>query len=255
MNLEPELNSDEPEEDHLRTELLAILSHELSTPLAAVKGYATAMLLEEVTWSEEKRHQFLQLIVEEVDNLQTMIREILDTTRIEAGLLDIEPQPLRLSRLAQEVIQEMQQRTTLHNFVLDFPAEFPLIDGDPRRLKQVFRNILDNAVKYAPDGGLIIIRGVVRPQDVVISIADQGVGISPEDMIPLFDKYFRARSDNGRYVPGTGLGLPLSRTIIEAHNGRIWAESQIGEGTTLHFSLPRQGLSTDTETVQDSDPL
>ncbi|MCZ7666929.1 MAG: cell wall metabolism sensor histidine kinase WalK [Chloroflexi bacterium] len=94
-----------------------------------------------------------------------------------------------------------------------------------------------------------------RPKDVVISIADQGVGISPEDMIPLFDKYFRARSDDGRYIPGTGLGLPLSRTIIEAHNGRIWAESQIGEGTTMHFSLPRQGLSTDRETAIDRDPL
>lgn len=253
--MEPELITDEPEGDRLRTEALAILSHELSTPLAAVKGYVTAMLLEEVTWSEEKRRQFLQLIVEEVDNLQTMIREILDTTRIEAGLLDLEPQPLRLSRLAQEVIHEMQQRTTTHNFVLDFSSAFPLIDGDPRRLKQVFRNILDNAVKYAPDGGLIIVRGVVRPQDVVVSIADQGVGISPEDMIPLFDKYFRARPDNGRYIPGTGLGLPLSRTIVEAHNGRIWAESQIGEGTTMHFSLPRQGLSTDTEITQDRAPL
>ena len=252
MTLEPELKRNEPEGDRLRTEALALLSHELSTPLAAVKGYATAMLLEEVTWSEEKRQQFLQLIVEEVDDLQAMIRHILDTTRIEAGLLNLEPQPLRLSRLAQAVIHEMQQRTTLHNFVLDFPAEFPLIDGDPRRLKQVFRNILDNAIKYAPDGGLIIVRGVVRPQDVVVSIADQGVGISPEDMIPLFDKYFRARADNGRYIPGTGLGLPLSRTIIEAHNGRIWVESQLGEGTTIHFSLPRQGLSTHTEIIQDS---
>lgn len=255
MKFESKLNRDEPEVDHLRTELLAILSHELSTPLAAVKGYATTLLLEEVTWPEEKRRQFLQLIVEEVDNLQTMIREILDTTRIEAGLLDIERQPLRLSHLAQEVIHEMQQRTTTHNFVLDLSSTFPLIDGDPRRLKQVFRNILDNAVKYAPNGGLVIIRGVIRPEDVVISIADQGVGISPEDMIPLFDKYFRAQSENGHYVPGTGLGLPLSRSIIEAHNGRIWAESQIGEGTTLHFSLPRQGLSTDAEATQDSDPL
>jgi signal transduction histidine kinase len=90
----------------------------------------------------------------------------------------------------------------------------------------------------------------VRPKDVVIRIADQGVGISPEDMIPLFDEYFPARSPHGRHVPGTGLGLPVSRAIIEAHNGRIWAESKIGEGTILHFSLPRQGPSTD----KDADP-
>lgn len=211
------------------------------------------MLLEEVSWPEEKRRQFLQLIAEEVDNLQAMISEILDTTRMEAGLLAIELQPLRLPRLAQEVTDEMQQRTTAHRFVLDFASDFPLIDADPRRIKQVLRNILDNAVKYAPDGGLVVIRGVVRAKDVVISIADQGVGISPEDMIPLFDKYFRVRSSPDRHVPGTGLGLPLSRAIVEAHNGRIWAESQLGEGTTIHFSLPRHGLSADEVDNQDAE--
>ncbi|MEZ4641716.1 MAG: ATP-binding protein [Chloroflexota bacterium] len=241
----PEFSQDDLDADHLRSEVLAVLSHELSTPLAAIKGYVTAMLLEEVSWPEEKRRQFLQLITEEVDNLQTMISEILDTTRMEAGLLAIEPQPLRLPRLAQEVADEMQQRTMAHRFVLDFAPDFPLIDADPRRIKRVLRNLLDNAVKYAPDGGLVVLRGVVRANDVAISIADQGVGISPEDMIPLFDKYFRARSSPDNHVPGTGLGLPLSRAIVEAHNGRIWAESQLGEGTTLHFSLPRHGLSAD----------
>lgn len=250
----PEFSQDDFDADHLRSEVLAVLSHELSTPLAAIKGYVTAMLLEEVSWPDDKRRQFLQLIAEEVDNLQTMIAEILDTTRMEAGLLAIELQPLRLPRLAQEVADEMQQRTMVHRFVLDFASDFPLIDADPRRIKQVLRNLLDNAVKYAPDGGLIVIRGVVRANDVVISIADQGVGISPEDMIPLFDKYFRARASHDRHVPGTGLGLPLSRAIVEAHNGRIWAESQLGEGTTLHFSLPRHGLSADVVANQGAEP-
>lgn len=241
--MEPEFIKDDLDADHLRTEVLAILSHELSTPLAAIKGYTTALLLEEVSWPEEKRRQFLQLIAEEVDNLQRMITEILDTTRIEAGLLAVEPQPLRLPRLVQEVTIEMQQRSSGHRFVLDFAPDFPLIDADPRRIKQVLRNILDNAVKYSPDGELIVIRGVIRPKDVVISIADQGVGISAEEMIPLFDKYFRGRSSRDRHIPGTGLGLPVSRAIVEAHGGRIWAESQPGEGTTLYFSLPRHGLS------------
>jgi signal transduction histidine kinase len=245
--MEPELIKDDLDVDHLRTEVLAVLSHELSTPLAAIKGYITALLLEEVSWPEEKRRQFLQLIAEEVDNLQRMISEILDATRIEAGLLAVEPQPLRLPRLAQEVTGEMQQRTSGHRFVLDFTADFPLIDADPRRVKQVLRNILDNAVKYSPDGGLIVIRGVIRPKDVVVSIADQGVGISTEDMIPLFDKYFRGRSSIDQHIPGTGLGLPVSRAIVEAHGGRIWAESQPGEGTTLFFSLPRHGLSANPD--------
>jgi two-component system sensor histidine kinase VicK len=114
------------------------------------------------------------------------------------------------------------------------------------RIKQVIRNILDNALKYSPQGGLVVIRGEVRPNDVVVSISDQGVGISPEDLIPLFEKYFRVKSPTGYHVPGTGLGLPVARGIIEAHGGRIWAESKVGQGTTLYFSVPRAGLSADS---------
>ncbi len=133
--------------------------------------------------------------------------------------------------------------------VVDFPADFPLLMADPRRLRQVLRNVLDNAVKYSPDGGLIVMRGQVRAGDVVVSIADQGVGIAPEDLLPLFDKYFRVQRATGDHVPGTGLGLPITRAIVEAHGGRIWAESKLWQGTTFHFSLLRgePGLGEDTE--------
>jgi signal transduction histidine kinase len=146
----------------------------------------------------------------------------------------------------------MQNRAEFHHIVVDFPPGFPIVDVDPRRIKQVLRNILDNAVKYSPEGGLVMIRGEVRPSDVVVSIADQGVGISPEDLIPLFEKYFRVKSATGFHVPGTGLGLPVARTIVEAHGGRIWAESKLGEGTTLYFSIPREGLSAEIEAEETS---
>jgi len=229
--------------DRLRSEVLATLSHELRTPLAAIKGYATALLLEEVSWSDEKRREFLHLIDEECDNLQVMIRDMLDFSLIDVGQMVIEPQPVRLPPLAHEIVDEMQRRTEIHRLVVDFPADFPIVDADARRIRQVMRNILDNAIKYSPDGGLIVTRGEVRPKDVVISIADQGVGISPEDLIPLFEKYFRVKAPTGYHVAGTGLGLPVARAIVEAHGGRIWAESKVGQGTTLYFSLPRAGLS------------
>ena len=229
--------------DRLRAEVMATLSHELRTPLAAIKGYATALLLEEVKWPDEKRREFLQLIDEECDNLQTMIGDILDSALIDAGQLVIEPQPVRLPLLAREVAEEMQHRTESHRLVVDFPPDFPIVDADPRRIKQVVHNILDNAVKYSPNGGLVVTRGEVRPMDVVISISDQGVGIAPEDLIPLFEKYFRVKSPTGYHVPGTGLGLPVARALVEAHGGRIWAESKVGQGTTLYFSLLRAGLS------------
>ena len=183
---------------------------------------------------------FLRLIDDECNNLEGMIGDILESSLIDVGRLEIELQPVRLPRLAGEVAREMQRASGIHRFVIDFPPDYPLVDADPRRIRQVLRNILDNAIKYSPDGGMIVIRGEIRPADVVVSVADQGVGISPEDLIPLFDKYFRVKAPTGYYVPGTGLGLPVSRAIIEAHGGRIWAESKIGEGTTLYFSILRQ---------------
>jgi signal transduction histidine kinase len=225
--------------DQARSEALATLSHELRTPLAAIKGYATALLLEEVEWSVEEQREFLTLIDRECDTVQAMISEVLDSALIDAGHLGIELEPVRLPHLVRKVADEVQRQTVSHRLVVDFPADFPILMADPRRLRQVLRNILDNAVKYSPDGGLIVMRGEVRPADVVVSIADQGVGIAPEDLIPLFDKYFRVHRTTGEHVPGTGLGLPITRAIVEAHGGRIWAESKLGQGTTFHFSLPR----------------
>ncbi len=225
--------------ERLRSEVMATLSHQLRMPLSSIKGYTTALLLEEVEWEKEKRIEFLRLVEKECDGMQTMITELLDSALIDVGQLSIERQPLRLQHLAREVTAEIQHHAPNHRPIVDFPADFPIIDADPRWIKQVFRNIIDNAIKYSPTGGLVVIRGEVRPTDVVVSIADQGVGISPEDLIPLFEKYFRVKSHTGLHLTGTGLGLPVARAIVEAHGGRIWAESKVGQGTTLWFSLPR----------------
>lgn len=222
----------------LRAEALATLSHELRTPLAAIKGYSTALLLEGIEWPDDKRREFLKLIDSECDDLETMITDILDSSLIDVGQMALEYQPVRLERLAREIADEMQSRTEIHRLVADFPKQFPILDADPRRIKQVMRNILDNSIKYSPDGGLIVIRGEVRTHDVVLEFSDQGVGLSPEDLIPLFDKYFRVKAPTGYHVAGTGLGLPVARAIVESHGGHIWAESKVGEGTTLSFSVP-----------------
>lgn len=251
LELEAQTNREVQQADRLRAEALATLSHELRTPLAAIKGYCTALLLDDIVWPAEKQREFLYLIEAECDNLQTMIKTVLDSSLIDAGQLILEYQPVRLERLAREVADEMQRVTECHSLVLDFPADFPIIDADPVRLKQVWRNILINAIKYSPNGGLVVIRGEVRPMDVVVSIADQGVGISPEDLIPLFEKYFRVKSPTGYHIPGTGLGLPVARAIVEAHGGHIWAKSQLGAGTIFYFSLPRQGLSAAGAGIDD----
>jgi len=156
--------------------------------------------------------------------------------------LSIKPEPVRLHYIARDVSEEIKHRTDNHRIIVDLSPQLPIVMADPSWVKQVFRNILDNAVKYSPAGGLIVIRGEARTSDVVVSIADQGVGISPENLIPLFEKYFRVKASTGVHVPGTGLGLPIARAIVEAHGGRIWVESKQGQGTTLSFSLPRLKL-------------
>jgi K+-sensing histidine kinase KdpD len=225
--------------ERLQSEAMATLSHELRMPLTTIEGYATALQLDEVTWSEEKRKDFLDLIEEACNDMEGMIHDILDSSLIDVDQLKIEHRPIHLPKIAREVAAEVQQNSKAHCPMVDFPNDFPVVNADPRWIKQVFRNILDNAVKYSPEGGLIVIKGEIRLSDVVVSVSDQGIGISPEDLIPLFEKYFRVRSATTLHVSGTGLGLPIARVIVEAHGGRIWVESKVGEGTTIYFSLPR----------------
>jgi K+-sensing histidine kinase KdpD len=228
--------------ERMRSEVLATLSHELRMPLTAIQGYSSALLLDDVDWSEEKREKFLHMIEDESENMQTMLKDILDSSLIDVDQLIIERQPVRVQNLARDVAEEMRYRTQNHQIMVEFADRFPILEVDPRWIKQVFRNILDNAIKYSPEGGLIVIRGEERPSDVVIMVADQGIGISPEDLIPLFERYFRVHSAASLHIPGTGLGLPIARAIVERHRGRIWAESKLGEGTTIYFTLPKTPL-------------
>jgi K+-sensing histidine kinase KdpD len=224
--------------ERMRSELLAVLSHELRIPLTTIQGYSSALLLDEVDWDEPKRKEFLHLIDKECQNMQMMLKDILDSSLIDMEQLVIETQPIRLPNIAREVALEIQRMTDIHHIIVDFPPDFPILEADARWIKQVFRNIIENSIKYSPDGGLIVIRGEVRKADVIVMIADQGIGISPEDLIPLFEKYFRVKSAVTLHITGTGLGLPISRKIIEEHGGRIWVESNVGEGTTIYFSIP-----------------
>lgn len=234
------------EANRLKGELLSILAHEMRTPLASIKGYSTALLLEDVQWQPGKQREFLEIIDAECDTLSEIVRDLLESSIIDAGLLEIEKEPVLLPRLAQQAMTDIARRTKIHRFLVTFPDDFPMAQADPERIRQVLHNLLDNAVKYSPDGGLVVVRGEVGQAEVIVSVADQGVGIAPEDLNRLFDKYFRVKSESGRPVPGTGLGLPIAQTIVENHGGRIWAESQLGKGTTLYFSLPWGGIGEET---------
>lgn len=230
------------EANRLKTELVSTLSHEMRTPLTSIKGYSTALLLEEVSFNGETQREFLQMIDEECDILENLVHDLLESSTIDAGLLKLEPEPVRLPRVVESVVSDIARRSRRHRIMVNFPEEFPLVDADSQRVAQVVRNLLDNAIKYSPEGGLIVVRGQAREREVVISVADQGVGIAPEHLNRLFEKGFRVKSGLIRHVAGSGLGLPICLTIVESHGGRIWAESKLGQGTTLHFTLPRTDL-------------
>ena len=193
--------------------------------------------MEDVAFSPSTQQEFLQIIDEECDILQNLIHDLLESSIIDAGLLRLQPQPILLPRLVKDVIEDLTHQTRKHQFVVNFADDFPIVDADPQRIAQVLRNLVDNAIKYSPNGGLIVVRGETRPQEAVVSVSDQGVGIAPEHLNRLFEKYFRIESGLVRHVVGSGLGLPIAHTIVESHNGRIWAESRLGEGTTFFFAL------------------
>lgn len=237
------------EANRLKSELIAALAHDMRTPLTSIKGYTSALLLDDLEWDERAKAEYLRIIDEEASELQTMIQDLLESSIIDAGLMQIEKEPTLIPRLAEKVVQEMTRRTAKHRFVMSFPSDFPIVNADPRRIEQVLRNLLDNAVKYSPDGGLVVVRGQLRDEGVTVSVADEGVGIPPEHLNRLFEKFFRLKSPLGQQVRGSGLGLPISRTIVESHGGRIWAESELGRGTTIYFSLPLEG--PEAESRQD----
>jgi signal transduction histidine kinase len=239
------------EATRLESDIMSALSHDMRTPLASIKGYASALLLDEVEWDPETAREYLEIIVQESEHLGEIIADLLETSMIDAGRLEVQREPVILPRLARSVVDEMVRRTDQHHFVLSFAKDFPIVDADAGRIRRVLFNLLDNAVKYSPDGGLVVIRGAVNGREVIISVSDQGEGIAPEHLNRLFERFFRVQFVNGRHVVGTGLGLPIAHKIVELHGGRIWAESRVGEGTTLFFTLPLEGTSTGVRGAQD----
>jgi signal transduction histidine kinase len=224
--------------DELKSTFISIISHELKTPVALIKGYVSTLRRDDADWDPEIVQDSLEVIEEEADRLAGMIENLLDASRLQAGGLNIKRSDISLPLLAGRVAERMQTQTRSHTIHVDFSDNFPIVFADENRLQQVLTNLVGNAIKYAP-GGEILIRGEVRPQQIVISVNDQGPGIAPEDIPHVFDRFYRA-PEMARQTKGAGLGLYLSKAIIEAHDGRMWVDTVPGQGTRLCFSLPRE---------------
>jgi len=218
----------------LQEDFVSTISHELRTPLGFIKGYSTSLLREDTTWDAETQREFLMIIDEEADRLSLLIENVLESARLQSRTLQLRFQPLRLDAVVRDVIARIRARHKELNVQVELNST-PSIHGDGVRLAQVIENLFTNAIKYAP-GALIVVILEQIGENVLITFSDQGPGIDNESLPFIFDRFYRAR--NEKAITGTGLGLYICKQIIEAHRGKIWVESNSGQGTTFFIKLP-----------------
>jgi signal transduction histidine kinase len=226
------------EADELKSTFISIISHELKTPVALIKGYVGTLRRKDADWDREIVDDSLAVIEEEADRLTGLIEDLLDSTRLQSGVLTIKKTDVSIPDLVDHLIERLGKQTQTHTLIRDFPTDFPCILADEQRLRQVISNLITNSIKYAP-GGEIRISGRTRPEEVIISVSDEGPGIETNDIPHVFDRFYRS-PDAARRTKGAGLGLYLARSIVEAHGGRIWVEKPENKpGIRISFSLPR----------------
>lgn len=229
----------EYEIDRMKSELVSTVSHELRTPLSSVLGFTELMLTKDV--SSDKQKKYLATIQREAQRLTSLINDFLDVQRMEAGKQSYSMHLLHLEPIIEEIIEAQALQTTKHSIHYQKKIDpVPMMKGDPDRIKQVFTNLMNNAIKYSPNGGTITISAKADKQHLIISISDEGLGI-PEEALPLlFNKFSRIDNTDRREIGGTGLGLAISKEIMKAHSGKIKVESSLGKGSifSLYFPLP-----------------
>jgi len=222
-----------------KSEFLANMSHELRTPLNAIIGFSEVLTARMFGELNEKQDEYLQDIFASGQHLLSLINDILDLSKIEAGRMELDPADFDLPGAIDNALTLVRERAGRRGIALGqtIDERVGTVRGDERKVKQVLLNLLSNALKFTPEGGRIDVRATVNDGQVEVSVADTGVGIAPEDQEAVFEE-FRQVGTADKKVEGTGLGLALSRKFIELHGGRIWVESQLGQGSTFTFTLP-----------------
>ena len=230
----------------LKDEFLSIASHELRTPVTSIKGYtqlAKTLIREQDLGTSE---EYLDIALDQIDRMSRLILELLDVSRIETGRLDIRHEPIQWATFVRDLVHRHHTAVSERRFHLNVPDTDAVVLGDPDRLEQVVGNLLENAIKYSPDGSEIFVNVEERGEQVVTSVCDRGIGIPLDELALVFERFHRGRQVSSTNYGGLGLGLYITRQIVERHGGSIWVESKEGSGTTLFFSLPVAPVSKAT---------
>lgn len=222
----------------IKSDLLATVSHELRTPLATIKGYSTMILDYFAQLGSGEMQEYLKSIDHSTDRLAKLVDNLLDTSRLEAGLLKLELASTNVSELVKAVADEASIRAGQHRIVLTMNRKLPRVNIDAKRIRQVLDNLVDNAIKYSPPGTEVLISVRQTSRGILFSITDQGSGIPPDELTNIFDRMYRIEQRLYSGAEGIGLGLYICQRLVEAHGGKIWAESTIGQGSTIQFLLP-----------------
>lgn len=227
--------------ERMKSDFVSTVSHELRTPLTAIKGFIRT-LLDDPTgdyYDQTTRMEFYGIIDSECDRLTRLISDLLNVSRIERG------QPLQLQYGEVDVAASVERAVGFqrsyadrHELAIDMPSELPAIIADRDKLDQILINLLGNAVKYSPEGGTITTRVQLDGEKLLFAISDQGIGIPHDHLDKIFDRFHRVHSGDSQRVGGTGIGLFLVKSLVEAHHGIIWVESTLGKGSTFYFTIP-----------------
>jgi len=228
--------------ERMKSSFVAMASHELRTPLTAIKGFSSTLLegVDDDLYSKEDQKEFLGIVVQECDRLRRLIDDLLNTSRIESGE-SLKPSYKRVDvrALLDKVITIQRQATHNHTLKLEAPDELPAIIADEDKLDQIMTNLLNNAIKYSPGGGDITLSAKIDDDHILFAVEDHGMGIPPEHLNKVFERFHRVDNEDNRKIYGTGLGLYLVKHLVEqVHLGHIWVESEVGKGSTFYFTVP-----------------
>ena len=226
------------EMENFRESILSMLGHELQTPLSIIKGYTETLNRTDAQWDSDTVQKGLHVIEEEADRLSQVMSKLLLASRLSGGDVKLSKEPVDMPSLVKKVVKRLSGFTTLHRFKVDFKPDFPTLTVEPQMIEQVLTNLVENAIKYSPQGGRVTVSGRKIDGEVEVTVRDEGIGISPRDSEHLFERFHRVEKGQSRKIQGTGLGLYICKSIIEAHGGKIEVSSQPGRGSSFTFTLP-----------------
>jgi len=226
--------------EHQKDDFFSIASHELKTPVTSIKAY-TEVLSEMAVDSYPQGAVLIDKLNKQVDRLSDLINNLLDTTKIYEGLLNLNPEHFDINELIEERAEDLQLLTSKHTIVLQLEKGIPPVFADKERIRQVLTNLISNAIKYSPGGGDILIRSEREGNELKVSVEDSGIGIPDELKTKVFDRFFRVKNPRVHSFPGMGLGLYITAGIVQQHGGRILVGNKEDRGSLIYFTLPLEG--------------